>query len=55
VYNLQQSACWGALPRRQRRLSRSSFSGQGAPTGLILTSIAIATALVACLGFAPFS
>jgi len=50
----RQSTCWGALPRRQRRLSRSSFSAQNFPRTLVITTFGCVAALAGWLSVAPF-
>ena len=50
---ITHATCWGALPRRQRRLSRSSFSSGLASTLAIRVAGCVAV-VVACLELATY-
>jgi hypothetical protein len=47
------ASCWGALPRRQRRLSRSSFGSNHVSTLAIRLAGCVAV-VVACLELATY-
>jgi len=50
MYSARQAACWGALPRRQRRLRRSSSVIKTA-VALVVPTLGCAAALTIYLGY----
>jgi hypothetical protein len=50
----RQAACWGALPRRQRRLPRSSSVAQRAAAAFIVPTLIGVAVVVAFVSYAPF-
>jgi len=50
----RQATCWGALPRRQRRLPRSGVFVQRVAAVFLVPTLICAAAIVAAVSYAPF-
>jgi hypothetical protein len=54
MYQARQGTCWGALPRRQRRLPRSGAVAQRIAGLFLVPTLICAAAVVAVVSYAPF-